>query len=410
MYSSPPASPTWRRRRTSSAASSTQATPLYSESRRSSHYSTGSRRSSLQNQSISGDLGSSVLGTSGHNAQDNLATELAGAMDEEESIKEGVEDTEPSQLDGTFQQHTSPPLSPIKADPERIRDSGIHVDSSPGTKTSAQMSSSQVRQPSKSKHSRTQSRTHSRKQSRVESGIPKHEDHNQEDIPPSLQTRITEIEALARQGSNKDDTIEEVENPMDQFLSSLKDLGGQQGSLESYATRLITTHTSLSMHLAHQRKTLQSLAHFILSPLPSQPLFDDEDGGTDLLPLIASVMNATPQPTFEALSGLHRLFTTTRELTSSLSSLSDSLHMSRQITSTATRRLKGAKEVVAEMSNELRATEDGIRWIEEGQWDSKLERRECAKVCKDVVGGFEEVCNGWKAKLEQGAGAEVGVA
>ena len=41
----------------------------------------------------------------------------------------------------------------------------------------------------------------------------------------------------------------------------------------------------------------------------------------------------------------------------------------------------------------------GRAMFEKGDWNGKLERRECAKECQEVVGGFEEVCSGWRERL-----------
>lgn len=73
--------------------------------------------------------------------------------------------------------------------------------------------------------------------------------------------------------------------------------------------------------------------------------------------------------------------------------------MSRQTTTMATRRLRSAKEIVAEMRREEELKEEGERWLTRGNWGERLEKRECAGVCGDVIGGFEEVCNGWRERL-----------
>lgn len=73
--------------------------------------------------------------------------------------------------------------------------------------------------------------------------------------------------------------------------------------------------------------------------------------------------------------------------------------MSRQTTVLANRRLKSARELVAEMRREEEKREEGEQWIKTGNWGERLSRRECASVCGDVVGGFEEVCNGWRERL-----------
>lgn len=66
--------------------------------------------------------------------------------------------------------------------------------------------------------------------------------------------------------------------------------------------------------------------------------------------------------------------------------------------------------MVVEMKAEAEAREDGVRWVEKGGWEKRLAGRECARVCGDVVGGFEEVCNGWRERLVGGMGLEVGAA
>jgi hypothetical protein len=73
--------------------------------------------------------------------------------------------------------------------------------------------------------------------------------------------------------------------------------------------------------------------------------------------------------------------------------------MSRQTTTTATRRLRSAKEIVAEMRRDEELREEGERWLTRGNWGERLEKRECAGVCGEVIGGFEEVCNGWRERL-----------
>lgn len=106
-----------------------------------------------------------------------------------------------------------------------------------------------------------------------------------------------------------------------------------------------------------------------------------------------------PTPSTAALNSLTALQTLTSDLINTLNYLSDTLHMSRQTTATAGRRLKIAKELVAEVRQEEELREEGERWITRGNWGQRLENRECAAVCGEVVGGFEEVCDGWRAKL-----------
>ena len=106
-----------------------------------------------------------------------------------------------------------------------------------------------------------------------------------------------------------------------------------------------------------------------------------------------------PRPTTAAFTKLSDLHGLTAELVQILSYLSDTLHMSRQTTTSATRKLRSVKELVAEMKREEEEREEGELWLQKGNWSERLGARECAGVCGDVVGGFEEVCNGWRARL-----------
>lgn len=106
-----------------------------------------------------------------------------------------------------------------------------------------------------------------------------------------------------------------------------------------------------------------------------------------------------PRPTTAAFNSLTQLHGLTADLVQTLNYLSDTLHMSRQTTTTATRRLRSARELVADIRREEDARDEGERWLRRGNWSERLGNRECAGVCTDVVGGFEEVCNGWRARL-----------
>lgn len=115
--------------------------------------------------------------------------------------------------------------------------------------------------------------------------------------------------------------------------------------------------------------------------------------------MLLALPESMPRPTTTAYNSLTALHTLTSDLVQTLNYLSDTLHMSRQTTTTATRRLKSARELVAELRREEELREEGERWLTRGNWCEKLRKRECASVCGEVVGGFEEVCNGWRARL-----------
>ncbi|KAH7032801.1 uncharacterized protein B0I36DRAFT_100766 [Microdochium trichocladiopsis] len=212
-------------------------------------------------------------------------------------------------------------------------------------------------------------------------------------MPPSLVAKIDAVETLARRGT---DSLGNTADPVfKRVTDGLRDLGSQS-SVEGNTTRLITAHSALSTHLTHQTRQIHNLTFPLLSPLVAPP---DPETIDELLPLLASVADDMPRPATAALSNLAALHTVTADLVQTLNYLSDTLHMSRQTTTTATRRLRTAKELVAEMKREEELREEGERWLTRGNWSDRLEKRECAGVCRDVVGGFEEVCNGWRARL-----------
>lgn len=130
-----------------------------------------------------------------------------------------------------------------------------------------------------------------------------------------------------------------------------------------------------------------------MAPTPDSEAIDD------LIPLLVSLSDSMPRPSTAAFDSLTALHSITADLVQTLNYLSDTLHMSRQTTSTATRRLKSAKELVLDMRRDEELREEGERWLTRENWGERLQKRECAGVCKDVLGGFEEVCNGWRERL-----------
>lgn len=328
------------------------------------------------------------IGPSAGSDLGNLADELATAWDDgEEEDPNGS-----SQLDGSFlQDQTTPPQTPLKYDPDNIRDSGIDVSSPNGSKDTPSASPTHQRHHSKSKHAKRKSQSRS-----VDSA-----ETDGSDFPKNLQLCMKEVDTLANPARANDDVIEvhpEQEDPTTRLVSSLKQLGGQQPDIESQATRLITAHTSLASHLASTTRTLQSLTYYFTSPLSSQPLLDDEEI-EDILCALSDAIDFLPRPTKDALSGLDRLAAASKETIRSLSGLSDHLHMTRQGTEAAARRLKGTKEIVAQLREGLKRADDGALWIERGQWDQKLANRESATACRDIVGGFEETCESLRKRL-----------
>ncbi|KAG0134485.1 hypothetical protein HOY82DRAFT_553910 [Tuber indicum] len=165
-----------------------------------------------------------------------------------------------------------------------------------------------------------------------------------------------------------------------------------QSSLESGSNRLITAHSALATHMIHQARTLRTLALSInYSSVPP-----DDDTLDLLLPLIDLI----PRPAFGALTELASLHALTFSLVSQLSFLSDTLHMARQSSIAANRKLRVAREACADWKSELEQVERSRRWIEDGDWDAKCRNRNAANVCAEVTGGFEDVCRGFEERLK----------
>ena len=223
-------------------------------------------------------------------------------------------------------------------------------------------------------------------------------------ISPSLDARMAAVESLARRGTESNGS--DGDNVVQRVADALKDLGSQAG-VENGASRLITAHTALTSHLSAQTRTLLGLCHPLLSPMSSSP---DERFIEEILPLLSELLLTLPTPARHTLSSMHSLHASTAELVSILTYLTDTLYMTRQTTSLASRRLRSAKETVDEMRKDAESRDEGNRWIANGKWETRLANRDCSKICDEVVGGFEEVCDGWRKRLVGGLGMEIPVA
>ncbi|KAI1126799.1 hypothetical protein F5Y10DRAFT_205113 [Nemania abortiva] len=303
------------------------------------------------------------------NLADELADALSGSGDEDEYYGDDYEAQEDGNdlVDG-------------------VRDSGVDVASQIDLPDRTKSSSLSVPSPNPRGHRRTESAYDG-------SEYGSESDLDSPGMPPSLVAKMDAVESLARRGT------ENTGSPMDgvfgRVTDGLRDLGSQSG-VEGSTTRLITAHSALATHLTHQTRQLHNLTFPLLSPLVAPP---DPETIDALLPILTAVSDDMPRPATLAFDSLAALHSVTSDLVQTLNYLSDTLHMSRQTTTTATRRLRTAKEMVSEMRREQELKEEGERWLARGNWGERLQKRECAGVCRDVVGGFEEVCNGWRARL-----------
>ncbi|KAH7362922.1 hypothetical protein B0T11DRAFT_224505 [Plectosphaerella cucumerina] len=363
-------------------SSSVEASYQYSPSgRRHSRSSNNDPATPMRNSLNPDGLDMAAFSGGGHagNGMGNLADELADAFSDSGDEGEYYEDDAP---DINLEETKS------RDGMDGVRDSGVDVADGERNKTSSCLTP-----PSPTR------RGHRRKGSEYDgSEYGSGSDLETCGMPSGLIAKMDAVEALARRGAETNggsaDTV------FERVTEGLKELGSQTG-VEGSATRLITAHSALTTHLAHQTRQMHNLTYPLLSPLLPPPEADSID---ELLPLLVELSESMPRPVTKAYDSLAALHSLTADLIASLNYLSDTLHMSRQTTTTATRRLKSAKELVAEMKREEELCEEADRWLTRGKWGERLEKRECASVCGDVVNGFEEVCNGWRARLLEQAG------
>ncbi|AEO56167.1 hypothetical protein MYCTH_2300760 [Thermothelomyces thermophilus ATCC 42464] len=326
----------------------------------------------------------------------NLADELAGAFsdgeDDYDGYEEGDYDDEAAGEQGS--EGRAPainPQEPAAQSPRKedgVRDSGVDVGGSPSGAGKGHDSKRSLEPPTPN------GRGHRRKGSEYDgSEYGSESDFESTGMPARLIERMDEVESLARRGTER--TGSAADGAFKRVTEGLRDLSSQ-ANVEGSATRLITAHTALTTHLTHQTRQLHNLTFPLLSPLAAPPT---EETVEALLPMLLTLTELMPRPSAPALQSLASLHALTADLAQTLNYLSDTLHMSRQTTTAAARRLRAAREVVAELRRDEELREEGERWLARGGWGERLARRECALVCGDVVGGFEKVCESWRERL-----------
>jgi methyl-accepting chemotaxis protein len=287
-----------------------------------------------------------------------------------------------------------------------VRDSGVALQSSPSTQSRATLSPSAA----------IKAKKHSRQRSLYDgSDYGDDSDLDSEGITPALESRMAAVESLARRGleENGSASDEVVKRVTDQ----LRDLGSQIG-IENGATRyaaakrlqeiskltqhsLKTAHDSLTTHLTHQSRVLTSLTASFTGP---RAIIPSPEAIEELLPLVEQTLQSLPHSSAEPLVSLSHLTLSTRELLQHLSNVSDTLHMSRQTTTNAARRLRTSKEQLHDWKRESERTVEGREFIEQGDWDRRLREREAKRACGEVMEGFEEACTLWRKRLCEGLG------
>lgn len=219
-----------------------------------------------------------------------------------------------------------------------------------------------------------------------------------EGISAGLEKQLAAIESLVRRGL--EDNGSASDHLVKGFIDQLRDLGSQ-ASTENNATRHKTTCDALTSHLTHQSRTLTSVSASFSGP---RAIIPDPDSIDTLLPLIQATLESLPRSSNQSLVAFTQVSATNHDLIQHLSNIADLLHMGRQVQTNAARRLKTAKDHLAEWRKESDLRDQGVQFIENGDWDRKLREREAKAACGLVIQGFEEAFGVCRQRLCEGLG------
>ncbi|KAF3179754.1 hypothetical protein TWF225_007433 [Orbilia oligospora] len=391
------------------------------------------------------DIGPASPTMSAHNAATNglgsLADELAAAWSDEEGDEMDGEDGDvprspTTPRSPTHRRHAS--ISSVgSASSQRRRFARLSND------TASSMVSNGTSATSATNASKPMIRHHRRMSSSATVEI----NGNHDGIPSSLEDKMEQIESEALRGLSMvkawsrrqragilkrrpgingmvdSEEIEEDDDPICRLLEGLQNLSSQSG-IETGTQRLITAHNSLSTHVQNQSRTLRDLSLQLNAPgttvttaaprLSTRPITisskgavaddededDDNEDDDDTTPLFANLLSTVPTPTIQPLQDLQNIHQLTVQLISHFAGLSDAIHMFKQQSNAASRKLRGAKEAIREYKLEVETVEQARRWIDEGDWDRRLDNREAAGVCREVLGGFEDVIRNMERRIE----------
>ncbi|KAK6536888.1 hypothetical protein TWF281_001097 [Arthrobotrys megalospora] len=391
------------------------------------------------------DIGPASPTMSAHNSAANglgsLADELAAAWSDEEGDEMDGEDGDvprspTTPRSPTHRRHAS--ISSVgSASSQRRRFARLSND------TASSMVSNGTSATSATNTSKPMIRHHRRMSSSATVEI----NGNHEGIPPSLEDKMEQIESEALRGLSmvkawsrrqragiakrrpgingimENEEIEEDDDPICRLLEGLQNLSSQSG-IETGTQRLITAHNSLSTHVQNQSRTLRDLSLQLNAPgttvttaaprLSTRPVTisskgasttdeedeEDEEDEDDTTPLFTTLLSTVPTPTIQPLQDLQNIHQLTVQLISHFAGLSDAIHMFKQQSNAASRKLRGAKEAVREYKLEVETVEQARRWIDDGDWDRRLDSREAAGVCREVLGGFEDVIRNMERRIE----------
>lgn len=215
----------------------------------------------------------------------------------------------------------------------------------------------------------------------------------EEKLSPELEDAMNSIARMMSYSSTTEDPL------IPRTIAMLQDLGNQ-ANLETGTQRLVTSTNSLAAHLSSQSRSLTSLSASLYSPFTFMTPLDPDDID-QIVPLVAALLEELPSPDAVPLSGLQKLDRETSGVLQALSQLVDSLQMGRQSTTAASRHLRTTQNIVAELRRERERAETARIELESSGWDKRVRDRWCASECRDIVSGFEDVCNELRESLSQ---------
>lgn len=222
-------------------------------------------------------------------------------------------------------------------------------------------------------------------------------EQEEERLSPELEDAMQNVARMTATTSAAEDPL------IPRVVGLLQDLGNQ-AQLEAGAQRLTTSTNSMTSHLTAQVKTLQQLSTSLLSPFLAFSAGIDPEMVEETSPLIEELLKDLPVPDTNALQGMQKLNKETTNVIQTLSQLTDTIHMGRQITNTASRHLRTTQTMVAELRRERERAEVARHELSKDNVAERLAQRRCASECKDVMSGFEEVCDALRSSLEQDVG------
>ncbi|KAK5111132.1 hypothetical protein LTR62_005331 [Meristemomyces frigidus] len=223
---------------------------------------------------------------------------------------------------------------------------------------------------------------------------PPDEKQLEERLSPELEDAVNSIARMISYTSLSGEPL------IPRTIGLLQDLGNQS-SLEAGVQRLNTASNSVTTHLAAQGKSLQALATSLYSPFTAFAAILDPQTVEDTIPLIDELIACLPAPDPAPLQGLQKLDRETINVIQTLSQLKDTLQMGRQITNSAARHLRTTQTMVVDLRRERERADLARHELAKNNVGQRLQSRSCALECKEIVAGFEQVCDALRMSLEE---------